>query len=388
MKPVRSSHRAFALAGTALATAIVFATTGVSAAEADNFGIQVENFEHAGPPAYAAQPGSLLAFVQSGMSYDSPADANYVTVVDVKTRQVLLQQKIAMPEGYATHGLGVSEGAQWLYLPSLSKGSTKLHILDGRTMKLAATLDVGSTTHHVDEGTYKSKDFILFDASNPARGAILLDPDDGNKVIGQIPNDVVGGKMYSAWSSPDGKYAYVTVRHHVAGKNGWISKVDLATFKEVQTYEVGPGPVWVAFSADGKKAWVTNAAKTEAGNYSITEIAVAANAEEKDTVVRTITVPGVTYGAVTTADGTKLYTVNKSKEGGAVYAIDLATGNVVKDIPVGSQPDHVFLSPDGKEIWVAENRGNKISIIDIATDEVVGAIPMPGDTHTVKFVQF
>ncbi len=46
------------------------------------FGIVSETFDPGGPPAYETRAGQLLAFVQSGMAYDSPANANYVSVVD------------------------------------------------------------------------------------------------------------------------------------------------------------------------------------------------------------------------------------------------------------------------------------------------------------------
>ena len=152
----------------------------------------------------------------------------------------------------------------------------------GRTLKLAQTIDFGARTHHVDEGTYKATDrFVMVDVGDPVVGAALLDPNAENRVIGTIPWYLTGGRPYSAWSDPSGRYAYVTVRPHVATMNSWISKIDLEPLEEVQAHEIG-------------------------------------------------------YGAV----------------------------------------------------WVAENRGNEITIIDVATDTVTGHIPVPGDAHSVRFVRF
>lgn len=351
------------------------------------FGVAVETFDSSGPPAYEAKAGTLLAFVQSGMAYDSPADANYVAVVDAATRKVLARQSVDLPKGYQSHGLGVSADARWVYVPSLSSGSKKLHILDGRTLKLAKTLDVGANTHHVDEGTYKQTGkFILVDTGNPEHGQIVLDPTKNNEVIGQIPFGTVLGRPYSGWSSPDGSFAYIAVSSHLAEEKGWISKIDLSTYKETGFFPVGVGPVWVAFSSDGKTAWVSNARSND-----VMQIKMGQSKDEKDAVVATVPLGGSPYGMVLTNDGKKLYVVKKTygatDASTSVYVLDTEAKKIIKEVKVGQQPDHVFLSPNGKEVWVGENRGNQISIIETATDEVVSSIPMPGDTHSVRFVE-
>ena len=42
----------------------------------------------------------------------------------------------------------------------------------------------------------------------------------------------------------------------------------------------------------------------------------------------------------------------------------------IKQIAVGSQPEAIDISPDGKEVWVGQNGDGKISIIDPANDTV------------------
>lgn len=89
------------------------------------------------------------------MAYDSPAAANNVAAVDVKTREILTMAAVPMPEGYQGHGLGISAAGKWICLPSLPRKSTKLHVLNGRTLQLAQTLGFGARTHHIDEGRAK-----------------------------------------------------------------------------------------------------------------------------------------------------------------------------------------------------------------------------------------
>ena len=380
--------------GIIASAALAFGEAQAQVQTQDKFGVVTTTFDASGPDAFPVKPGQLIAYIQSGMAYDSPADANYITVVDVATREKLGQFPVPMPAGYQSHGLGASADGKYLYVPSLPGASTLLHVLDGRSMKLFQTIDVGASTHHVDEGTYKATDrFIMVDTTNPGLGALLLDPNAENAVLGRIHANIVGGRMYSAWSDPAGKYAYVTVRSPIPNRASWVSKVDLETLKQVDIFEVGYGAVWVAFSPDGLRAWVTSTgSKLPVSNEPmVSEIAIGQDGA-KDEVIRTIPLPMAPYGAVISADGAKLYVVGKvyvqDPQNTKLYVIDTTSGEITKTITVGVQPDHVFLSPDGREVWVAENRGNQITIVDVETDEVTGTIPAPGDVHSVRFVQF
>ncbi|MFT6656991.1 YncE family protein [Maritalea sp.] len=390
----RQNGAAF-LVGT-LACTMLLSTLNITAfaQDAPDYGVVFENFEHGGPAAYEIREGDLLAYVQSGMAYDSPAASNFITVVNVETRKILAQVAVPMPEGYQSHGLGISANGEWIYVPSLPGKSKKLHVLDGRTLKLAQTLDLGARQHHIDEGSIKRNDqFVMVDTGSPELGQVLLDPNNENAVIGTIPYYVVGGKAYSSWSTPDGAYAYVTVAPHIRSRNGWISKVDLKTFKEVQVIEVGVKPIWVAFSNDGTTAWVSNGGSADESleDRTVTEIKIG-QGDEKDTVVGSVSLPGSPYGLVLTADGKKLYAASKTygpKEAStSVFVVDTQTKKLVGEVEVGEQPDHLFLSPDGREVWVGENRGNQVSIIDVETDTVTERLVMPGDVHTVRFVQY
>jgi len=392
--PTGRTARGALAAATAVALIALSAAPGL-AQQVDRFGVVTTNFDASGPAAFDAAPGTLVAYIQSGMAYDSPADANYITVANAATREKLGQFAVPMPEGYQSHGLGASADGKYLYVPSLPSASRLVHVLDGRTMKLAQTIDVGARSHHVDEGSYKATDkFIMVDTDNPGIGALLLDPNNENAVLGSINAYVVGGKAYSAWSDPTGRYAYLTVRSPIPTRPSWISKVDLQTFKQVQAYEVGYGAIWVAFAPDGKTAWVTNSgSKVPVKNEpEVMEIAIAQAEGEKDVVLAAVPLPMAPYGIVLSADGKKLYVVGKTyvqdEANTRLFVVDTETKNVIKEIKVGVQPDHVFLTPDGSEIWVAENRGNKVTIIDAATDEVIGAITAPGDVHSVRFVQY
>ena len=59
-----------------------------------------------------------------------------------------------------------------------------------------------------------------------------------------------------------------------------------------------------------------------------------------------------------------------------VAVIDVATNNTVATIQVGSLPDAVAITPDGKHAYVANISSDNISVIDTTTNNVVATIPV------------
>ena len=91
-------------------------------------------------------------------------------------------------------------------------------------------------------------------------------------------------------------------------------------------------------------------------------------------VTRTIPVGSYPLGvAVDPAAGT-VYVANQG--GGTVSVIDAATGTVTGTIPVGSQPFGMAVDPATRTLYVANFGGGTVSVIDAATGTVTGTIPV------------
>jgi YVTN family beta-propeller protein len=56
--------------------------------------------------------------------------------------------------------------------------------------------------------------------------------------------------------------------------------------------------------------------------------------------------------------------------------IATATNKVTATIAVGGSPGGVVVTPDGSEVYVANNADSTVSVIDTATNTVIGA-PIP-----------
>jgi YVTN family beta-propeller protein len=75
-----------------------------------------------------------------------------------------------------------------------------------------------------------------------------------------------------------------------------------------------------------------------------------------------------------TQKGTVAYVTNR--KGNSVSVIDVATQEVLFIIPVGKEPVDVALTPDGTKAYVMNMGSNNISIIETVTDKVLATTPV------------
>jgi YVTN family beta-propeller protein len=85
-------------------------------------------------------------------------------------------------------------------------------------------------------------------------------------------------------------------------------------------------------------------------------------------------------GVAVTPDGSNIYIANNNSptfsRPGTVSVIDTATNTVIGSaIPVGISPDGVAVTPDGSKVYVS-NGGSNISVINTATKMVMATIPV------------
>ncbi|HEX3783164.1 MAG TPA: YncE family protein [Pseudonocardiaceae bacterium] len=66
-----------------------------------------------------------------------------------------------------------------------------------------------------------------------------------------------------------------------------------------------------------------------------------------------------------------------------VQAVDTATNEVVATIPVGGDPLHLALAPNGKRLYVANAVSDTISVINTRTNTVIDTIATPTDPQAI-----
>jgi YVTN family beta-propeller protein len=136
-------------------------------------------------------------------------------------------------------------------------------------------------------------------------------------------------------------------------------------------------------SAQGlaQNAYITNSA-----DNTVSVIDTASN-----TVTATIPVGINPFGVAVTPDGSKVYVASSFGQFGrnfsGILVIDTASNMRTPGIPVSGIPVGVAVTPDGKKVYVADSLLNSVSVIDTATNTVVGS-PIPVGTSLAAFGVF
>jgi YVTN family beta-propeller protein len=189
------------------------------------------------------------------------------------------------------------------------------------------------------------------------------------KVIARVPS---GPDPHEVIASADGKTAYIS--NYGGGAFNTITVVDLAAQKALTPIDLGAlrGPHGLDFVAG--KLWFTAEGAKVAGSYDPSSKAV-------DFVVGTG--QNRTHMIYVTKDATRLVTSNVSS---ATMSIIEKTGETggrggppradwnQTVIPVGRGAEGFDVSPNGKEIWVANAQDGTISVIDFAAKKVTDTI--------------
>ena len=179
-----------------------------------------------------------------------------------------------------------------------------------------------------------------------SRRHVLLALDAGTLAVtarhrtGKIPKDFR--------LAADGSRAYVA--DYGAGT---LSAIELPS-GERMSVRVGKRPRGVAIATDGATVYVTNMGS---GTVSVVD---AATLE----VTATWKACRSPRHAVPASDGRLLVSCYGGRD---VVVLDTATGERTKTIRVGRKPKTIALSPDGAVAAVANERGDSVTFIDLAT---------------------
>jgi YVTN family beta-propeller protein len=133
----------------------------------------------------------------------------------------------------------------------------------------------------------------------------------------------------------------------------------------------------VAFDARGSRAFVT----AESGG-SITVVDAAVNSVMKTVAVGDSTKP---TGVAVSPDGRTIYFANGRANRISVFS---AAAMIVTDtIPVGTRPWGVSLSTDGAVLYSADGRSNQVSVVDVIHKKVVRTIPVGERPYGTLYVR-
>lgn len=183
----------------------------------------------------------------------------------------------------------------------------------------------------------------------------------------------LGGSPHGLAVAPDGSL-WVT---NAGGTKAWLlSPRGSGAATPIGSAEAGPGPVHIAFSPDGTRAYVTDFA-----GAALTVI---------DTktlqVVDSITTPAGPHAIAIAPDGHELYVACPT--GGAFIVVDPAASKVSATIalPSGAVPYGLALAPDGKTVYVSDVTFGRLYAVDVATRQVRGSVQVGARPALVAWV--
>ena len=189
----------------------------------------------------------------------------------------------------------------------------------------------------------------------------FVDPATGN-VTGRVP---VGMGPHELVASGDGKWAFASNYGTGPAPGSTISMIDLAAKKELRRIDVSPlrRPHGLAFA--GGKLYFTAEADKKIARYDPAADKIDWTFETGQTT---------THMVLLTRDMRTIFTANIGSD--SISAIELGAGGTWHQtvIPVGEGPEGNELTPNGRELWVAQSRDGGVSMIDVASKKVTGTL--------------
>lgn len=185
-----------------------------------------------------------------------------------------------------------------------------------------------------------------------------------NKVIETIKDE---GMPHNVQVSPDGKVVAYTspvkmaegqTEHGSMNMNGSVVFYDAESGKLINRVMVGKHPAHVVFTADGQYALVTN---NEDNNVSLID---AKNYK----LITDIPVGKGPHGFRISSDSKFAYVANMGED--TVSVVDIENRKEIKRIKVGKTPVTTGVTRDGKTLVVTINGEDSLAIVDLTTDKV------------------
>jgi YVTN family beta-propeller protein len=170
--------------------------------------------------------------------------------------------------------------------------------------------------------------------------------------------------------SADGSYLMISTEY-----SGVVAKVDVNAMSLVGYVRVGGLPIDVKVSPDGSFFYVTNQ-----GSMGVSVIDPVAMK-----VVKFISTGRGAHGLQVSRDTRSLYVSNRLE--GSISVIDFATQAVTAKwyIPGGGSPDMLQLNPEGSQLWASGRYNKTVYVFDTATGNVIAEIPVGSEDHGLTY---
>ena len=248
----------------------------------------------------------------------------------------------------------VKQDPYLIYVPE-SEGRS-VDVIDPRTMTVVDRYQTGLGPQHV----VPAWDLKMLYAVNDLGNSLTpIDPATGRPSGPNIPV----ADPYNMYFTPDGRYAIV-----VEEARQILAFRDPHTFALVKALPVDcRGVDHGDFSADGTFAIFSCEFSGKMVKVNLTNLSVEGY----------LTIPGSSPQDVKLDSAGRIFYTADMRRGG-VYMVDPASFTTIGFIPTGADAHGLYVSRDGKSIYVSNRGAGSISVIDLATHSVKVTWAIPG----------
>ncbi len=244
---------------------------------------------------------------------------------------------------------------QWAHLPyraAVSFVDDGLVYIPGRP----TLTHVGALNHSIK----LAPDGTIWATNVQSDTVAIIDPHSG-RVLTSI---AVGLYPVHIAFTPDGRRAYVTNFF-----SGSVSVIDVRTRHVTATIKVGLEPHGLTVTPDGRQVWVP--CSLGGGMWVI---------DTRNNKVVGIALTGLTpHAAIVSPDGRTVYMTDSSL--GTLLAVDRATLRVRGRVAVKTGSAMVVVSPDGRRVYVTGQGGSVLTVVDARTLRIIARVPVGAAPH-------
>lgn len=317
-------------------------------------------------PAENALPGSVSSLTCSD---DQILPAAFQTPgPDGEGRTILPGGRVVTPAGshWKTSGwpigLVIDATGQYAYLTHNGNRYEALVVLDLVTGTTLQTVSLPSTYRGLVLSTSGDRLFV----GGGYTGQVLVFEVLADHRVSRLQEWTVGGYVADLALSPD-----QTTLYALSNNDSRIHAIDVSDGSVLRVLQAGTFPYDILLSPGGNVLYVSNLASGSV---------MALDALTGEQLGR-VTVEKNPEGMALSADGSTLYVANSDSDSLSILSTApltvTATVGLSEGLPTQGHgsPNGVALAPDGSRVFVSEAGLNRIRVIDVATRQVLGAIP-------------
>lgn len=291
-----------------------------------------------------------------------------VSLVDLDRREVVA----TLPTGAGPHEVAVSPNGRLAVVSNYgtreAPGSS-LTLLDVPGARVMRTIELGAWRR--PHGLAWLDDDVVLVTVESSRACVAVDTRSGT-VVRQVITDQEVSHMVAV--APGGARAFVA---NIG--SGTVTAIDPVAGVKLRDLATGAGAEGIAITPDGRQVWVTNRAADTVTVLDAASLEVAAQLESPAFPIRAAATPDGRHVLITNARSGDL-AVFATAAPALVRRVELpgeasGSGHLFGDVfGRSSVPIGVVVARDGGRAYVAHTAADFVSVVDLATWQVVGRL--------------